>query len=196
MADSPFPILRSSAVAEGIGSGLAFCGWSYAAVAITLVPTMIPSADDPAHSCCLDTGCGVTLVDKSWLLKQLPEVILSTIATLLRIRGIGATQHESNEFVCTPIYFLGKDVRQQQVYASINRELHLVDGWKANVLIGNDIVGPEAIAINVNTKTKCISSCNVTIAIAVKQRRQFIYRKILAAEPLALPPPDGKPSSL
>lgn len=35
------------------------------------------------------------------------------------IRGIEAIQHESTEFVCTLIYFLGNNVRQQQMYISI-----------------------------------------------------------------------------
>ena len=49
--------------------------------------------------------------------------------------------------------------------AYIHRELYIVDDLRTKMLIGNDILGPENMIIDVASKTAKIRSCNNAIAI-------------------------------
>lgn len=128
---------------------------------MTLVPSVIRDYTSPAKSCCFDTGCGVTLVDYFWLAQQLLNQKISKMAVLLKVRRIGSTKHNSDDFVSVPLYFLGRDKNKQLVYAQIDRKLHLVDGLKADILIGNNIIGLQRISINIAKKTALVASCGV-----------------------------------
>lgn len=83
-------------------------------------------------------GCGVTLVDRAWLFEKAPTKKILKMATPLKVRGIGASRHESDEFVSMFFYFPGIDSANRLAYAHVHRELHFVDGLKANLLVGND----------------------------------------------------------
>lgn len=63
-----------------------------------------------------------------------------------------------------------------------------MDGLRANMLIGNDIIGPEQISINVAERTALIVSCGVCIPISARQRLQPLRKKVLNAEAMTLPP--------
>ena len=178
---SPIPIIESKAIIPSLRSGLAFRGWTYATTSITLVPHLLPPDLDPAATVCLDTGCGVTLVDKAWLLSHLPHQKISTMSTPLNVRGIGTSKHKSAQFAALSLYFPGEDETGQRVYASIKCELHLVNGLRANIMVGNDILSPEGFVININKNRAFIGSCGVTIPINVKQRGRFLRRKLLAS---------------
>lgn len=141
---------------------------------VALQPAEIPDNPDTSSSCCLNTGCGVTLVDRTWLLQKLPNVKLSKMSTPLKVRGIRSSRHESNEFALTALFFMRKDTAKRVVFARIDRKLHLVDELKANMLIGNDIIGPEEISIDIAGQTAFIFSCGVRISIDAKQRGQVV----------------------
>ncbi len=103
------PILCSAAKLSAPGSGLAFRGWSYATTSITFDLALLPAISDPDTSVCLDTGCRVSLVDKTWLAKKHPSPKISTMPVPLKVRGIGASRHESEEFALTALYIPGLD---------------------------------------------------------------------------------------
>lgn len=76
---------------------------------MTLVPSAIPDHATPDKLCYLDTSCGVTLVDRSWLIQWLSNQKISKMTVPLKVRGIGSAKHDSNEFVSVSLYFLGRD---------------------------------------------------------------------------------------
>ncbi len=84
---------------------------------------------------------------------------------LLKVRSIGASKHKLKNFALTTIYIPGIDERGQEVYASISCKLHLVNGLKANMLVGNDVLYTEGFAINLSTFFALIHSCGVKIDI-------------------------------
>ena len=51
-----------------------------------------------------------------------------------------------------------------------------MDGLKANMLIGNDVLGPEEFVIDINQKKAYIGSCDVNISLQVRPRGTFIRR--------------------
>ena len=171
-----------------MGSGLAFREWTYATAAVTLVPQVMPLDSDPSATACLDTGCGVTLVDKDWLLRQLPDQKIKEMSTPLRVREIGASKHESAQFAELSLFLPGENEEGQKVYASIRCELHLVEGLRANILVGNDILAPERFVLNVGLGHALVGSCGVRIAIIARQRGQFLRKKLLAEKDGVVPP--------
>ncbi len=187
-APSPIPVITSKAIHQSFGSGLAFRGWTYATALITLTPEHPPPDSDPDSTAYLDTGCGVTLVDKAWISKRLPMQKVNTMSTPLKVRGIGASKYESGEFAALSLYFPEKNNAGQQVYASLTCEIHLVEGLRANILIGNDIMSPESFVIDVKKKSVLIGSCGVTVPIDARQRGQFLTRRLLSSHETVVPP--------
>lgn len=167
---SAIPIITSKAVYQSFGSGFAFRGWTYITATVTLAPDHFPPDSNPKSTACLDTGCGVTLVDKNWLAKNLPTQKISTISTPLKVRGIGASKHKSGEFTALCLYFPEKNNAGQLVYASLTCEIHLVEDLRANLLIGNNIMSLKGFVIDVKGKKALIGSCKVTIPIDARQR--------------------------
>ena len=177
---SPRPVLCSTAKLSAPGSGLAFRDWSYATTSITFDPAILPAISDPDTLVCLDTGCGVRLVDKAWLVKKHLSQKISTMPVPLKVRGIGASRHESGEFAFTALYMPGLNQEGSEVYAYVQCKLHLVDGLKANMLIGNDVLYTESFTINLASASAHILSCGVTIVINARNHSQFLKRNVLA----------------
>lgn len=164
-------VIASTAIYQLFDLSLAFRSWIYATIAITLDPHRLPQNSDPESMACFDTGCKVTLIDKGWLLRYFPKQKISTMSTLLKVRGIRASRHESKEFVALSLYFLGKNSARKLVYALLRYKIHLVKGLRANLLIKNDIILPKNFVINIEKKTILIKSCGVIVFISVRQKR-------------------------
>lgn len=96
------------------------------------------------------------------------------MASSLKIHSIGASQYKSIKFVPIAIDFLRPSSIQKKVYAHINQELHLIEELKANMHVGNNIIGPEEISININNNFALIASFIVIIFIHVRRRCHFI----------------------
>lgn len=185
---SSIPVIVSKTVHTSLGSGFSFRGWTYVTAAVTLAPEHLPQGSDPDSTACLDTSCGVTLVDKHWLLKRLPNQKISIMSTPLKVRGIGASKHESSEFAALSLYFPSKNSVGDLVYPAIRCEIHLVESLRANILVGNDIMSSEAMVINLGKKTAIIGTCGVSIDVNATQRGQFLTRKLLTNQDSVIPP--------
>lgn len=123
---------------------------------------------DPSATTFLNTGYGVTLVDKNWLLRQLPIQKVKKMSTFLKVKGIGASKHKSAQFTELFFFLLGENNKGQKVYASIKCELYLVNSLKANILIGNNILAPKSFILNVGLRHALVRSCGVKITIKAK----------------------------
>lgn len=86
----------------------------------------------------------------------------------MKVRGIGASKHKSSEFAALSLYFPGKNNVGDLVYAALQCDIYLVEGLRANLLISNDIMSPEAMVIDLGKKTALIGICEVTIDINTK----------------------------
>ena len=90
------------------------------------------------------------------------------MSTPLKVRSIVASKHESSEFAVLSLYFPGKNNVGDLVYALLQYEIYLVEGLRANLLIGNNIISSEAMIINLGKKTALIDTYGVTININAK----------------------------
>lgn len=81
------------------------------------------------------------------------------MVTFLKVRGIEISKHELNKFISMFLYFPDIDLTNRPAYAHIHRKLYLVDGLKANLLVGNNILAMERVVIDLANKSAMISSC-------------------------------------
>lgn len=109
------------------------------------------------------------------------------MSTYLKVNGIGASKYKSAEFAALFLYFPGKNNAREVVYASLECEIHLVEGLRVNLLICNNILSPKNIVINIAKKTALIRSCKVTIEVNAKQQGQFFAKKLLSSQESVIP---------
>lgn len=83
----------------------------------------------------------------------------------LKVKGIDVSRLKSKEFVLTAFYILGLNRKGSEVYACIKCKLHLVEDFKANMLIGNNILYIEGFTINLASVSAHILRCGVIIVI-------------------------------
>lgn len=76
------------------------------------------------------------------------------MATPIPVRGYGSDKHMTSEYVIVPIHLIGTEVE-----AVVTREAHLVDGLRAKMLVGMDVMGPDQIDIITSKKQAVIGAC-------------------------------------
>lgn len=142
------PIFISMANLSTSGSGLIFRRQSYATNSITFDLALLLASGNHNSSICLDTSCGVILVDRTWLIKKYLAQKISTILVSLKVSGISASKYKSREFTFTTLYILGINYDKIKVYICVKCKLYLVEGLKANILISNNILYTKDFSIN------------------------------------------------
>ena len=79
----------------------------------------------------------------------------------LKVYSVGSNKYLTDKFVFILVYVPGtKDNVSVLIY--FKREFHIVDELRANILIGNDTIGPKSIDIRVSDRLAYIGSCNIT----------------------------------
>ncbi|KAJ5675356.1 hypothetical protein N7462_008253 [Penicillium macrosclerotiorum] len=162
--------------------GYAFRSWRYATVAVGL------GSIDKLVTCCLDTGCVMTLIDS-----ELARKLDTTVRRIspIPVSGIGS-QHVSNAYIQIDLYFAGnRPSTAEQAIAKVPIEAHLVDNLKAQLLIGIDVLGPEGFAIDFASRFVCIDSCDgisFPIGIYAKPDHHSRPRPVYASEKTVIQP--------
>ncbi len=150
-----------------------------------------------AEPICLDTGCSVTLLDKKFFESQGAPVPVCTMANPISVREIGSDKHMTSEYVVVPIYLLGKSVNGKPVEATFTREAHLVEGLKAKMLVGMNIMGPEQIDLITSKGQAVIGSCgDANISIEIRSKSSPVKRTIHARRAMVIPPHSKQPISI
>ena len=114
----------------------------------------------------------------------------------LKVRGIGASRHKSEKFALTALYMPGLNKEGLEVYACVQCKLHLVNGLKANMLIGNDVLCIEGFTSNLANAFAHILSSEVTIVISARNHLQFLKRNVLANTTTFISPKSEAPVNI
>jgi len=83
---------------------------------------------------------------------------------LLSISGVGSNRHDTSKFIITLIYLPSKK-NNKEVLGIVRRELYIVDSLRAYILVGNNIISPKGILINIANKKAYIASYSIIIRI-------------------------------
>jgi len=169
--ESTEPIVIRSTVNSktDTGTGFGFRTWTYLKFFIT--PDI---GTGTQHSTCGDTGCSKSLGDRQWVSVNYPNLQIRKRSQPLTVRGIGNDYHQTSDYVVMPMYFKGTSAQGKPAYAFFEREVALVSGLQANMLLGMDILGPELFDILNSKGHATIGSCAVTIPMeaGVRGRQQ------------------------
>lgn len=160
--------------------GLTFQRWTYAITIVTFISQVLLLKSDLSATACLDTRCDITFVDKAWFLRQLFGQKIKEMSISLKVKGIKTLKYKSAQFPKVFLFLSGTNVRGQQVYTSFKYKLHLAERLRANILVRNDILASEGFILNLKISHALVKSCGVTIPIKVRQKSQFLKKKLLA----------------
>lgn len=125
---------------------------------------------------CFDTSFGVTFINYNWLIHQLSKQLIAKIVTLLKIRSTDSIKYKTDKYMIVLLYLIRENHKKFLMYIW---ELYLDYGSWANFFIGNNILGPKSISINITAQTAYISACKVMIKLKAKQKSSCIQRKLL-----------------
>ena len=175
-------VVRSTAK-ECPGNGLEFRNWHYATTKARFTRGKTAYSD-----VCIDTGCGITLIDRKFLKSKLPNLKIRKMKKDLWVRGIGSNRYSTMEYVVMDFYIPGtKEGKAKEAW--FTREAHIVDDLKANVLIALDATVPEGFTIDLPNSTCTIKYCdNIVIPIRIKAKAgERISKTIKAAGRTVIP---------
>ena len=165
-------IVKSTAPRLKFNDGLGFRSWHYVTAHVKLFKQADPMP------VCLNTNYSVTLIDRAFLASQCPNIKIAQMAFSLLVRGIGFNKHSILNYVLVSIYIPGTDTSGNRVKTFITREAHVIDNFKAKILIGINIMGPKSINIFVAKKKVYIKSYKTSSPINIKARGQNIQRAV------------------
>jgi hypothetical protein len=129
---------------------------------------------------CLDTDCNVILVDRNFIKIHATHYIVRRMTTSLNVRELDINKHETSEYIIAFIYFKEKITQKKVVRDVIERKIHLIDNFKVNMFIDNDILDFERIIIDEINNKVIISSCSDMI-ISIEIRifvKEMINKKV------------------
>lgn len=161
-------------------SGLAFKKWSYVTIVVIFDPTILLFNDNSNGLVYLDTNYIVILIDNIWFTKKLSPQKINIMLVPLNIKRTGVSRHKSGEFSLTTFYIPSFDQESWNIYIYIRWELDLVEGFKINILINNNVLYIESFSINSASSSVYILSYIVNIIINAKYYSEFLKYKILA----------------
>ena len=180
---NPIIIESDSDSSKDIGTGQSFRKWRYARCDTMLRP------DAQAQKICADTGCGVTLADREFIKEALPGAEFRHMATAIEVSGIGSDKHQTKEYLISPIFFPSKTTNGKDVLAkTAPREIHVVDGLRAGMLLGMDIMTPERMDLMLSQNKMKIGSCNVETLIETRSHGPSMRRVVNALKETIIPP--------
>ena len=169
--------------------GYGFRGWHYAEASIAHSP------DGEAKKACIDSGCTMALTDRDHL-DTIPHGEIKKTPQPIRVRGIGAREHDSSEYTELDFYIHGKKADGTPAIAHFKREVHIVDDLKAKMLIGMDIMGPEGIALDPANKRLTVGSCGIVAPLSVKSKGERVDRIMRTTALTTIPPRSTVPVSV
>ena len=184
------PVIKSDAVPDKSKQpGFGFRGWKYATIKVQWSGSRYSSNSEEITEVCLDTGCSVTLIDRTYLKRVLPNVEIKKMSTPMPVRGVGNKIVRTDEYVQIEMFVPGsiggkngsKDNKDS--LGSFIMEAHIVDDLKANMLIGIDNLEPQGISIDFNSATAKIGACqNLTVPINIHARTQAHTKRTVKAK--------------
>ena len=178
-------VVRSTAPPDS-APGFGFRSWRYARVKANINPATPEILDD----ICTDSGAGPSMADRSFLQARISDYASKVLRKEepLKINGIGSAAVETNEYI--PIDFtIPGEVDGEAANATFTRHVYIVENLKANILLGNDILGPEDIVPHVGKGKVTIGSCgNFSAPLTVVARDGERVKRTVRAQANAVIP--------
>ena len=119
---------------------------------------------------CIDTNAEITLTDFKYFTSNFKDVFIRIMITFIIIRSLDVQKHIINKYVIASIYFSNTNDKDRAVKTLIIKKIHLVNNFKANILIENDILNSKFIDVLTFKSSTYIKNCDVIISIRMQIR--------------------------
>lgn len=143
-------VVTSTAAPSSVPPGYAFRGRRYAQVQLTL-----ESPQNELQWVCLDTGCGMSLIDKTFLQRMCPTAKILRMKDSMKVRGIGDMLYDAASYVHLNFYL----PTGTGLTAHFRREIHVVENLHAKILLEMDIAIPEGWIIDLDAQRLTLPHC-------------------------------------
>jgi hypothetical protein len=179
-AEPPVPVFRTYVPicrpipndSAALGTGYAFRGYNFAEIAILASPTQ------PPEFVSADSGCRMSCVDETWFKENYPDSHVASMNIPIKVRGIGSTVYPSRQYSVAKIYIPAKK-EGLDILVELLGEFHFVQGLGCHMLLGNDIMVPNGIILDLAEKKLKIPSCGASAEIRIRNRQTpVINRKV------------------
>ncbi len=127
-----------------------FQSWRY----ITALAKLMLTAKEKLI--CLNTGCIMSLINRSFLKKQISNILIKWISLFIVIQELRTKTHYYDEYTVLIIYL--PDNNDQ--LAIIIKEMHIVNNLNIKMLIDINILILENIFIMLSSRKAIVSSCD------------------------------------
>ena len=185
-------IIYSDAVTD-CSEGLGFRSWHYATVdgsvaAVRNDGTVVEGEGEvKPEKITPDSGCTMSVIDRKFLFTQAPEAQVKTMPQPVRVRGIGDAMLDSSEYVNLQLSMQGF-LNGTPVQARFRGQYHVVDGLKANLLLGSDILGPQRMVVDYNKEMLVLGCCRgMTVPMTVTPVKDKVKRVVRALGATVIP---------
>ena len=148
-----------------------FRDWNYIKVEVFL------SIKIKSTSVCIDIDVDVMFENRNFYKQQIFDDEIRIMITSLKIRELNTQQHESFEYAICDIHI--KNMKNDKLITFVfRREIHLIDNFKINIFINNDVIDVEKIIINSIKRETFIINIDVIVSIKVKSSKISIQRLV------------------
>ena len=146
--------------------------WRYVIVQIN------HTTNDIAEDICVDTNCIMSLVDRNYFRRILSnyDARIRTTAQNIQVREIDVKLHDISKYIELNFYIVDKRQNDFKIVVHFEREVHLVDDLKINILVDMNILALEFMTLDLRHRLLTIVSCNMTISFSMISREQRIDR--------------------
>ena len=148
-----------------------FRDWNYIKTEVFL-STKIKSAN-----VCIDIDVDVTFENRNFYKQQIFDDEIRIMITSLKIRELNIQQHESFEYAICDIHIRNMK-NDKSITFVLRRKIHLIDNFKINMFIDNDVIDVEKIIINSVKRKIFIINIDVIVSIKVKSSKTSIQRLV------------------
>ncbi|RKF62348.1 hypothetical protein OnM2_034062 [Erysiphe neolycopersici] len=135
--------ISSTATPNTTTPGYAFKGRHYAQVLLSP-----DSPQNESYVVCLDTGCGMSLIDGNFLQSLCPTIKINRMEKAMKVKGLGSRLYDASQFIEADFYM----PTVNGLVAHFRREIHIVDNLDARILLGMDIASPEGWIIDLDSQ--------------------------------------------
>ena len=97
---------------------------------------------------CLNIGYLILFIDKTFLLRQNPNIIILRLLKPLFIKNVGINKFNISKYIVQNIYFIGH-IGNKPVKFCVKREFYIVKELNAKVFIGLDIIRFEDFILDI-----------------------------------------------
>ena len=165
-------IIKFESSKNDFDTKFAFRSWIYVITKMSLNSFKIKK------DVCLNIEYEVHFINKIWKKQQVSNIIIFKIMSLLKIRGVKFSKHETFEYIIQNLYFSKLDNKDHKMLIYIRRKLYIIDDLRVKMFIENNILELKYFIINVINKKIRISNYKIEIKISSRSRIEFVKRKI------------------